>query len=640
MTQSTRDVQKLYKHLNHIEHILLRPERHLGSTREKTINTWLVKLGERPSLSWSEVTYRPVLLKLFDEIILNSVDFSKTPEGTHLNRIEVRINRLTGGSISVSDNGGIPVIKFEGYDKGLLPDMLFGELFSSSNYNEHDAELANADGAGQNGEGASLVNVFSKNFTVMTCDGTNRYNRTWRNNMSELDSAPAKIDKFKTRGTTVTFIPDYSKFHGQHFMTQGDEMMIIRRAYEVAACNPQIDIVLNGHSIRMNHFRDFSYLFGCDAVEETADWKVGIFRSDSFQHHSYVNSVHTAIGGPHIDYVIDKIIEYARPKLKRAYKVDYKPGVIRGLLGLVLVCNIKTPRFNGQLKEDMTTKVSDFGTKWEPSKTFLEKAASSIIGWMSEFHKDMVSKEEDTAVAKVEEELKKTQYHHIDKYERATSTDRSKCTLFLTEGDSAAKPILAARDTKHHGVYPLRGKILSVTSASKSEIASSKEIQAIVAIMKGLSMKGGVDFKNLRYQQLVISTDADVDGLHIRGLVCAAFMKLWPEFIRQGRLKFLVTPVVVAKKGKQRYEYFSEREFENALESGLKFDRVKYLKGLGSNGAEEFVEYLNNSEKYHVSFSYDEKADENIDLAFNTKRADDRKPLFATLKMTDVEELG
>ena len=182
---------------------------------------------------------------------------------------------------------------------------------------------------------------------------------------------------------------------------------------------------------------------------------------------------------------------------------------------------------------------------------------------MSSYHEDTINKEADAALEKADSESQKVAYHHIEKYERATSTDRSKCTLFLTEGDSAAKPILAARDTKHHGVYPLRGKILNVISASKAELAKSKEIESIMAIMKGLSLRNGVDFKNLRYQSIVISTDADVDGLHIRGLVCAAFMKLWPEFIRQGRLKFLITPVVVGKKGKTRTEFLVRTSLNN-----------------------------------------------------------------------------
>ena len=108
--------------------------------------------------------------------------------------------------------------------------------------------------------------------------------------MTEADSKPAEVVDYKGHGTTISFIPDYSRFHGPHFMTQGDEALIIKRAYEVAACNPQLEITLNGVAIRMNHFRDFSSMFRCDAVEETPDWKVGIFKST---HSTAVNSVHT-----------------------------------------------------------------------------------------------------------------------------------------------------------------------------------------------------------------------------------------------------------------------------------------------------------------------------------------------------------
>lgn len=639
MSKPIRDVQRLYKKLDHVEHILHRPDRHLGSTRERTIKTWLFNpLNASEGLRWAEVTYRPALLKMFDEIITNSVDFSKTPEGSNLTRIDVKVNRFTG-AISVEDNGGIPVVKFEGYEGGLLPDMLFGELYSSSNFNEDDADLANETGAGQNGEGASLVNVFSKNFTVVTCDGTNRYSRTWRCNMSREASLPAEIKRYKgAKGTSITFIPDYPRF-GLECLTADDAAMIVRRAYEIAACNSKLSVSINGQEIRMNHFRDFSLMFGCDAVEETDDWKVGIFKSDSFQHHSYVNSAHTWQGGPHVEYVLDKIIEAARPKLKRAYKVDYKPGVIRGVIGLVLTCNVKTPRFDSQTKETMTTKVSEFGTRWEPSARFLDKAAQAIAKWMGDYHDTLVEKAEEAALDETEKELKKVKHHHIPKYEGATSQKRELCTLYLTEGDSAAKPILAARDTKLQGVFPLKGKILNVLTASRQDLLASVEIQAIISIMGGLKVRGGVDFKELRYQDIVISTDADADGAHIRGLVCAAFMRLWPEFIRQGRLKYLVTPVVVAKKGKDRVEFFEERDFENHIKAtNTKYDRIKYLKGLGSNDSEVFRDYLNNKDRYQRTFEYDDDADRMMDLAFNGKRADDRKPLFEQLVMTSIDD--
>jgi len=634
-----RDVQKLYKRLDHIQHILLRPDRHLGSTREKTLFTWSYDpYNPEAGLKWGDYSYSPALVKMVDEILTNSIDFSKTPEGSHVNKIDVNVNRITG-MISIEDNGGIPIVPFEGYNDGLLPDMLFGELFTSSNYNEDDEELSNSDSAGQNGEGASLVNVFSKVFTVLTGDGKKIYERTWKNNMNKDYSLPAVIKNSKSyRGTKVSFIPEYHRFR-MTTMTSDNWLMVMRRIYEAAACNPNIEFTLNGKEIRMNHFRDFSNMFGCEAVEETSDWKIGIYKSDNFTHHSFVNSVHTWSGGPHVEYVLDKIIEFARPKLKRAYGCDYKPGVIRGVIGLVLVCNIKTPRFDSQTKEKMTTSVSEFGTKWEPTQTFLQKAASSIVKWMGSYHETLVNQEETEALESQEREIKKIKFHQIEKYEPATSTDRSKCTLFLTEGDSAKAPIMAARNTSIHGVFPLKGKILNVIAATKSDLVKSNEIKAIIAIMVGLNVKGGVDFEKLRYHNIVISTDADADGMHIRGLVAALFMRLWPEFIKQGRLKFLVSPVVIAKKGKTKQEFFNEREFETHLkETGITYDRVKYLKGLGSNDTESFKEYLNNSEQYHIPFVYDDSADAMIDLAFNQKRADDRKPLFKELTMNQIED--
>lgn len=632
MTQ--RNVDKLYKKLNHVEHILLRPDRHVGSTRPRELRTWVFD-PSKEAIAYKDVTYHPALLKLFDEIIINSVDFSKTPEGAHLNEINVCINKFMG-SITVEDNGGIPVVVHNEY-KGWLPDMLFGELYSSSNYNEHDEELANVDGAGQNGEGASLVNVFSKTFTVTTCDGKNRFTRTWRNNMSSKESLPAEVKPAvgAKKGTAVTFIPDFQRFRCAS-MTDGDYLMLVRRAYEVAACNPSIKVILNGKEVRMNHFRDFSTMFKCEAVEETPDWKVGIFKADTPVHHSYVNSVHTGVGGPHVEYVLDKIIEAARPKLKRAYKVDYKPGAIRGVIGLALICNIKTPRFDSQTKENMTTKVSEFGTKWEPSSRFLEKASACIVKWMGDYHETLVNKEEEQAVEEAEKEISKIKFHDIPKYDPATSKNRKGCVLFLTEGDSAAKPILAARDTKLHGVFPLRGKILNLIGASKREIAKNKEIQNIIAIMRGLSIKDGVDFDKLRYQEIVIATDADADGIHIRGLICNAFMTLWPDFIRQGRLKYLITPVVVAKKGKDVFEFMEESDFEEHVKLQTKFDSVKYLKGLGSNSPQAFKKYLHESQKYQKAFVYDQDADAAIDLAFNPIRADHRKPLFADLSFTEI----
>lgn len=609
-------VELTHRMLSHKEHILHRPERHIGSVRPTTEYTWAVVDG---NIKWGEYTYRPALLKMFDEIIINSVDFSKTEDGKHLDSIQVSLCPLTG-SITVTDNGGIPVVKHKEYG-GWLPDMLFGELFSSSNYNENDEELANKEAAGQNGEGASLVNVFSKTFTVITSDGKNRFKRTWSDNSNVKE--PEEISPTSLKGTSISYIPDESRLPKGN--PRHDYLMLVRRVYEIAACNPHIKVSVNDKLIE-GGFNTLCNLLGCGVSEESGTWKVGLFPNYDNVHASYVNSVNTKIGGPHIDYVLNKIIEYVRPKLKRAYKKDYKPSIIRSVMGLVLVCTVDLPRFKGQTKEELTTPVKDFGTKWEPTKKFLDDAARCIIEWFKVMHRDLATAEEEKKLDEAQKEAETVKYYHIDKYSRATSKDRSMCTLFLTEGDSAAKPLSAAADRKIHGIFPLRGKILNLMNASPAMFAKNTEVKNIISIMGGLLLKGGIIEEKLNYSSIVLAMDADCDGIHIRGLVALAFMVLWPDFIKQGRLKYLETPVVMAYQGKKLFEFFSEAEFEEAQKT-QKFSRVKYLKGLGSNTSENFRRFITD-EKYIKTFELTDASEAMMRCAFDEKKAEDRKELF------------
>ncbi len=614
-----KDINKVYQKLSHREHVLKRPERYLGATKPRTEHTWTIVDGE---VVWGEYTYRPALLKMFDEIITNSVDFSKTDDGRHLNKIEVSLCPLSG-SISVRDNGGIPVVKHAEYG-GWLPDMLFGEMFSSSNYNEDDEELANLDSAGQNGEGASLVNVFATLFAVDTCDGKKRFNRTWRDNSMTKEKESVKTSKSK--GTTITYIPDLSRFPEGN--SHHDHLMLTRRVYEIAACNPHIKVSINDKVIDSG-FQPLAKMLGCGVTIEQGNWRVGLFQGNGF-HASYVNSVNTRIGGAHIDHVLDKIVAAARPKLKRKYKKDYKPSIVKGAIGLFLVCDINLPRFTGQTKEEMTTSVSEFGSKWEPTQKFLDTAAKLIVDWFAVMHNELASIEELKKLEEAQKQTETVKFYQIPKYSRATSKDRSGCTLFLTEGDSAAKPLGAAADRKIHGIYPLRGKILNVLNASSEQLTSNNEIKDIITILGGLKYSGSFEPDNLKYSRVVLAMDADVDGIHIRGLVALAFMTLWPDFIRQGRLQYLQTPVVVAYKGKTRHEFFTESDYELAA-GNTKFSRVKYLKGLGSNSTEDFRRYISDSE-YVKTYVLDDNAALEMAKAFDTKRVDDRKELFSGVK--------
>lgn len=617
---TNKKVEKVWTKLSHREHILKRPERYIGPAKPRTEYTWAIVNG---ALKWGDYTYRPALLKMFDEIIINSVDFSKTPDGKHLDKIDVTLCQITG-SITVSDNGGIPVVVHEEFG-GWLPDMLFGELFSSSNYNEDDEELANLESAGQNGEGASLVNVFASVFTVNTCDGIKRFERTWRDNSFTREEC--KITKSKLNGTTIEYIPDYTRFPTGN--PAHDHLMLVRRVHEIAACNPHIQVTLNGTPIT-GDFGGLGGLLGCDAIDEQPNWKVGLFKApNGGVHVSYVNSVATRVGGPHIDYVLDKIVAAARPKLKKKYKRDYKPSTIKDVIGLYLVCDVNLPRFNGQTKEEMTTTPSEFGSKWEPSAKFITKACKMVVEWFADMHRELASEEELKKLDEAQRATESVKFYQIEKYSRATSRDRSKCTLFLTEGDSAAKPLGAAADRKIHGIFPLRGKILNVANANPKQVAASKELRDIVAIIGGLSFRGGYDSSKLNYSSVVLAMDADVDGVHIRGLVMLAFMHLWPDFVREGRLKYLETPVVVAYKGKERFEFFNEEEFEQS-QLVTKYTRVKYLKGLGSNSTADFRNFITDT-KYVKTLTLDDCAHENMCVAFDDsdEMIANRKALFA-----------
>lgn len=199
--------------------------------------------------------------------------------------------------------------------------------------------------------------------------------------------------------------------------------------------------------------------------------------------------------------------------------------------------------------------------------------------------------------------------------------------------NSAAKPLGAAANRKIHGIYPLRGKIINAMEASRRKFSANNEIKSLVAIMGGLNLRSGIDSSKLRYSEIILAMDADMDGIHIRGLVALAFLTYWPEFIQEGRLKYLETPVVIAYKGSKRFEFFKESDFENHPKKES-FTRVKYLKGLGSNSTVDFRTYLDDP-KYVKTYELDEHSLVNMNLAFNGDLATERKELFKLVNYND-----
>lgn len=625
MNQKT--IEQKFRKLNDVEHALIRPGRYIGSVKPHTAETWLI--GGYPQVDdgkmvRQEITWNPGLIKLFDEVISNSVDHSKRPEGAHLDSIRVEID-MTKGQISVMDNGGIPVVKHGEYDE-LVPTLIFGYLRSGSNFDDTD----DTDVTGQNGEGATLTNIFSTSFSVETCDGKKKFRQTWTNNMrkrTEASVSPAAGSKGYTK---ITFTPDYA--HLQTQLDDGSAAKLVKRVYDIAGCNPKLKVYLNGSRISIKSFEDYVRLYVDEfEFENSGDWQVAVAHSTegNFQHVSFVNTTETVQGGTHVGYVSQQIAAALRELILKKYKVDLKPSEILNHLHIFINARIIRPRYDSQTKETLITETKEFKTAWSPSEKFIKalfksKIIESILIWVEAKAHAL----EMAALKELNKDVDKADPRRVEKFSDAIEKiDRRKCELYLTEGDSARKSIQEARGKNPFiGSFALKGKPLNITDCERKDILENAEIKNILLVT---GLKIGVEVKavrDLRFGKIVIMSDQDLDGFHVASLLLNFFGHFWPELFRLGMIYRIATPLVIAtlKKG-EMIEFMTDEAYEEWAKSAPKHSARRY-KGLGTFTTPVFKRVIENREKYLVRFSELEAKDaESLSLAFDGARADDRK---------------
>ena len=639
----TKTVEEKFRKLNEVEHVLLRPGRYIGAITPHTEDTFVFDIATKAMVKRS-VTYNPGFLKLFDEVISNSVDFSKTPEGKHVDTIRVDVDQAKG-EISIYDNGGIPVLKHKEYDQW-VPEMIF-ELRAGSNFDDTDESML----TGQNGEGAALTNIFSTKFLVETCDGKNKFKMAFEDNSQTRRTAkvvPAEGAKGHTR---ITYNPDFEKLTCT--FTDDNMLMLLKRVVDVAGVNNHLKVYWNGERIMTRTFKDYVELYtgaeGEYAYDETENWKVAVSASeDGFQQISFVNGTNTKEGGTHILYAGMQIWERIREYIKKKHKIDVKPSELRQHMTLFIDCSIVNPRYSSQTKENLMTEVKDYKTSWDvPDKMINKIIKSSIIQDIIDWAETKAKQEELKELRKLNKDTNKADPRRVEKFcDAHEKHHREKCILFLAEGDSAAKSLFAARGkTPYIGTYPLRGKLLNIREKEISRVlgldkkkdgkVAPNEIQKILTII-GLRIGEPVkSLKELRFGKVAFATDADVDGSHIAGLLMNLFEVFWPELYDLGFIHILRTPVVkVVLKNKEVMEFFTEREFKEWVhKTGEKTKgwSHRYYKGLGTTKTVDFVPYMENLNEYLFQITMDSDEDKaSIDLAFNGERADDRKVWLET----------
>lgn len=582
-----RTIEEKYRKLSDIEHVLLRAGMYVGSTKPREEGVHLLGADEKFELR--QVTYNPALLKIFDEIVSNSVDEHR--RNSKLNEIKVTVDQERG-VIVVWDNGGIPVVKHAEYDEW-VPEMIFSNLKAGSNFNDDEERLV----AGTNGVGSTLTNIFSTKFRVRTADRKHAFQQTFSNNMRERTQP--KILEWKEGFTEIMFQPDLARFGLERIDDVHLEMMR-KRCIDLAACNPGLRMSFNGVERKFKSFADYCRMYG-DLVtfEDSQRWRVGIAPSaGGFTQVSFVNSVETKDGGTHIDYVMLQITDWLREKVKRKHKLELRPAELRNHFMLFVQADIVNPAFSSQTKEKMITEARDFGSQFKLS----DKALKAILD--SEIIQRILDWAQQKALADERKQLRELNKsigkEKVLKLVDAKGKDRDKCTLGLFEGDSAMSFFRKFRDPQTQGAFPLRGKFINVTELQNTRVIQNQEVKDLLT---AIGLKMGEPPKDLRYGRILIYSDADVDGDSIAGLLMNFFGRYWPELFDQGRICRVMTPLVVAKRKGETLPFYSAVEFDTWQEKQRDLSKwdIAYKKGLAALEDEEAKEIIVNPRMFSIS---------------------------------------
>jgi DNA topoisomerase-2 len=643
MASTDVNLANKYQKKTDIEHILSNPDTYIGSVEEVDTDLWILnETGDK--IIEKNIKYIPGLFKLFDEGIVNCRDHVVRMQQAISNgqqnclpvsNIEITIDN-DGTITMLNDGNGIDVAEHPEH-KMWIPEMIFGHLRTSTNYDKTEKKIV----GGKNGFGFKLVLIWSTYGSVETIDHIRglKYKQEFKNNLDEI--CKPSITKCKNKPyTKITFKPDYARL-GINGLTPDIISLLKKRTYDVAAITDKtIKVKYNGDLIPVKNFEQYVNMYIGDKGESQRvyeasgdrwEYAVALTPTNEFVQVSFVNGIHTAKGGKHVEYILNQITRKLGEFIEKKKKVKVNPNTIKEQLILFLRCDIENPAFDSQTKDYMNTPSSKFGSKCDVSDKFIEKIAK--MGVMDAALQ--LTEVKENKAAKKTDGVKSKSVRGIPKLTDANwaGTEKSKdCVIIFCEGDSAKAGIisgLSSEDRNIIGVYPMKGKILNVRGETVKKISENKEIAEIKKILGLETGKKYMNiddvYKNLRYGKVLFMTDQDLDGSHIKGLGINLFQSEWPTLANiPGFIGFMNTPILKAKKGDVELNFYNDGEYnEWKEENDGKGWKIKYYKGLGTSTGKEFREYF--EKKKIVGFQHSDRSDDAIDMVFNKKRADDRK---------------
>jgi DNA gyrase/topoisomerase IV subunit B len=594
-----------FKVLTDREHVLARANVYLGSTTCEPVSGII-------NYQYQTKNVVPALIKCVEEIFQNSIDEHIRTEGKFAKNISLEfIDTLDGTEICITDDGrGIPLDKI---NDTYRPILAWTELRAGSNFDDSKRV-----GAGTNGMGAALVNIFSTSFIGQTCDGKNQVTVTCSDNMQNISH---KVNKSTNRGTRVKFIPDLVKFGLMNF-DQDHLDIIFDRFTNLAVLYPGIVFSFAGKPIVIKNIKQVAKNFHNDAVSYEQDKIAMVFApagaDEEFRVLSYVNGIYIKNGGSHVDFVMSKVIDNLRQHIKKKHKIDVLPSQIRQhLLFASWVSGFPALKFDSQSKERVTNSVAEVSAHF--SGVDFDKISKQILNTESIidpmiaailYKKQMA---ENLAMQKKQKAVSKTRIvNHI----AATDPNPENRSCFIVEGLSALGSLIAVRNPKLHGALPLKGKVLNVRGMKPTEILKNKEVFELLSVI-GLEFNKPV--VDLNYGKIVIMVDADVDGAGSIQCLLLNLFSNWPELFTQGRIYRAMTPLYVCTKGKNTELFYNKTDFDKFNSKGWE---VAYCKGLGTMSKDAYEKCIN--DPFLVRLSANDADFEHLEIAFG-ESAEKRK---------------
>ena len=642
---SSKDLSQTYQKKTDIEHIKDAPDTYIGSIEPDSVKNWSF---DGDNISYKDYQWVPGLYKLFDEGIVNCRDHvirlqqwkkEKRKNICSVTTIDITVDKNTGMISMLNDGNGIDVEKHPEH-KIWIPQMIFGELRTSTNYDKTEKKIV----GGKNGFGFKLVLIYSKYGKIETVDHIRKkkYTQEFKNNLDEI-CKPIIKKCVKKPYTKVEFLPDYERFGMKDGLTDDMYNLFKKRVYDIAAVTgKKVRVRFNGEVVPVKTFENYISMYIGDKEEtkriyekssDRWEYAVCLTPQDEFTQVSFVNGVYTSKGGKHVEYILNQIVKKISEHIKKKKKITVKPMTIKEQLMIFVNCVIENPSFDSQTKDYMNTPVSRFGSKCEVS----DKVINKLIKLGVVDSAISLTEIKDKKSAKKTDGRKTRNIRGIPKLidaNKAGTVKSQDCTLILCEGDSAKAGIvsgLSKEDRNIFGVFPLKGKLMNTLDASQKKINDNAEITNIKKILGLETNKSYSELeirkKSLRYGKVLIMTDQDLDGAHIKGLCINMFQSQWKDLVKVPNfIGFMNTPILKATKGKKVKSFYNESDYKTWKENNNngKGWKIKYYKGLGTSTAKEFKEYF--AQKKVVMFSHSGiDCDNAIDKVFNKKRADDRK---------------